>query len=91
MDKYTAILNGMKEFYRVNDILRADLERASMEATGRSLDRNIELFAKANADHPKAQQIIDELNELNGEPHCISEMEIMYETIDEFVYLEEGV
>ena len=89
MDNYTLILNGLKEFYTVNDILRADLERVSIESTGRTLDRNFELFAKANADHPTAQQIIDELNDMNSEPHCISEMEIMYETIDEFSLMED--
>ena len=89
MNNYTLILNGLKEFYTVNDTLRADLERASMEATGRSLDCNIEMFARLNADHPKAQQIIDELNDLNSEPHCISEMEVMYETIDEFSLMED--
>ncbi len=89
MNNYILILNGLKEFYTVNDTLRADLERASMEATGRSLDQNIEMYARLNADHPKAQQIIDELNDLNSEPHCITEMEVMYETIDEFSLMED--
>ena len=88
MTNYELILNGLKEFYTVNDTLRADLERFSLESTGRSLDQNFEMFAKLNANHPKAQQIIDDIDELNSEPHCITDMEIMYETIDEFALME---
>ena len=88
MTNYELILNGLKEFYRVNDDLRNDLEKHSMECTNRTIDQNIELFAKRNSGSKYAQQIIEELNMLNEEPHCISEMETMYEMIDDFSLME---
>lgn len=89
MTNYELISNGLKEFYKVNDDLRKDLEAYSMENTKRTIDQNIDLFAKHNANTKHAQQIIEELNLLNEEPHCISEMETMYEIIDDFAYMQE--
>ena len=88
MTTYELILNGLKEFYSVNDVLRADLEKYSKENTGRTLDHNIELYAKKYSSTKYVQQIIDELNDLNADPHCISEMETMYELIDDFSLME---
>ena len=88
MTSYKLILNGLKEFYRVNDDLRNDLEKYSKENTGRTIDQNIELYAKRYSNTKYTQQIIEELNDLNAEPHCISEMEIMYEMIDDFSLME---
>lgn len=88
MTNYELILNGLREFYSVNEDLRKDLEEQSMEYTGRSLDTNIKLFAKANANNKYTKQIIKELDDLNSEPHSISEMEVMYEFIDNFSLME---
>ena len=88
MTNYELIFNGLKEFYRVNDVLREDLEKYSMESTNRTIDQNIELFARINANNDYTQQVIEALNDLNREPHCISEMETMYEMIDDFSLME---
>ena len=88
MTNYKLILNGLKEFYRVNNDLRNDLEAYSIECTNRSIDQNIELFARINANNDYTQQVIEALNVLNREPLCISEMETMYEMIDDFSLME---
>ena len=88
MDKYNIILEGLKGFYNVNNDLRQDLEQYSIEGTGRTLNQNIELFAKNNANNEYTDQIIEELEALNSAPHSISEMEIMYEFIDDFSLME---
>lgn len=87
MSNYEAILTGLRKFYNVNDELQKDLERYSMEETGRTLDQNIELFAEKYANDESAADIIGELDDLNTEPHCISEMNDMYDAIYEFKYL----
>ena len=88
MDEYKAIYDALSEFYRVNEDLRNDLEHYSLKETGRTLTTNIELFAAQNANTEYFDRIMDELNDLNAEPHSISEMEIMYEIIDDFNLLE---
>ena len=89
MTNYELILNGLKEFYKVNDDLRKDLEAYSMENTKRTIAQNIELFAKINDNNDYTQQVIEALNDLNREPHYISEMETMYEMIDDFAYMQQ--
>ena len=89
MDNYTIILNELTKFFDVNDVLRASLEKYSLEITGRPLDQNVELFARtyANAEHTEA--IIDELQYMNQEPHDITEMEVMYQYIDDMEELKQ--
>ena len=90
MNNYSLILEGLKEFYDVNEDLRKDLEEHSIEETGRSLEANFKLFAQHNANSEHTKELIEWLDEMNSEPHCISEMEDMYELIDEFKYMEEN-
>ena len=87
MSNYEIIYKGLKEFYSVNSDLLSDLERYSEEQTGRNLDENIRLYAEKYANSECFEDIKDGLTELNSEPHSISEMEIMYEIIDGFVFL----
>lgn len=88
MDKYKALYNALKTFYKVNPDLLSDLENYSIEETGRSLDANIELYAAKIAESNDYMTIKKEIDYLNEEPHSISEMEIMYELIDNFAYID---
>lgn len=88
MDKYKALYNALKTFYKVNPDLLNDLENYSIEETGRSLDANIELYAAKIAESNDYMTIKKEIDYLNEEPHSISEMEIMYELIDNFAYID---
>ena len=89
MDNYTIIFNELTKFLNVNDVLRASLEKYSFEITGRPLDQNIELFARTYANTEHAEAIIDELQYMNLEPHDITEMEIMYQYIDDMKELKQ--
>lgn len=89
MDNYTILLDGLKKFYKVNDLLLSDLEKYSIDETGRSLEDNFKLYAANHANKADYETIKTELDYLNSEPHSISEMEIMYEIIDGFSFLED--
>ena len=89
MDKYKALYNALKAFYKVNPDLLSDLEKYSIDETGRSLEDNFKLYAANHANKADYEAIKTELDYLNSEPHSISEMEIMYEIIDGFSFLED--
>lgn len=88
MSNFDLIYENLKEFYRVNDDLRNDLNNFCIECHGISLDDFIKAYAKSCSESDKVQIYIDELKYLNEEPHSITEQEIMYEIIEYFDFKE---
>lgn len=84
MSNFDLIYENLKEFYRVNDDLRNDLNNFCIECHGISLDDFIKAYAKSCSESDNVQIYIDELKYLNEEPHSITEQEVMYELIEYF-------
>lgn len=84
MSNYDFIYENLKEFYRVNDDLRNDLNNFCIECHAISLDEFLQVCAKSYSESDQVKEIVEELKELNEEPHCISDMETMYEIIEYF-------
>lgn len=80
--KYNILLSKVKEFFNVNDDLRSDLNNISLREHNVNLDTLISLWCKKNCDTSNFKELVDYLDMLNAEPHCISEMDEMYD----FVY-----
>lgn len=88
MRNFNLIYENLKEFYRVNDDLRNDLNNFCIECHGISLGDFIKAYAKSCSESDNVQIYIDELKCLNEEPHSITEQEIMYEIIEYFDFME---
>ena len=88
MSNYDFIYENLKEFYRVNDDLRNDLNNFCIECHGITLDEFFKAYAKSSSESDNVQTYIDELKYLNEEPHSITEQEIMYELIEIFDFQE---
>ena len=88
---YTRLLTGIRKFFDVNDVLRSDLNNKCIESYNMSLDEVLVIWAKVNAKSPHVTEVIDYLDDLNSEPHYISEMIEMYDFIDDFslIYQED--
>ena len=86
MEKYNTILSALTTFFDVNDDLRNELNNLSIEEHGKSLNELIELCAKDSVKLPDSDynEYLSYLNELNKEPHSISEMDEMYSFIYDF-------
>ena len=87
MDKYNMLLAAIKEFFNVNDELRNDLNSTCIESYDKSLDEVLEIWTRKEAAGPNYDDILSRLNDLNSDPHSISEMEEMYDFIDNLDYL----
>lgn len=83
---YSTLLTSVRKFFDVNDTLRKNLEDISIEEHGKSLDELLSLWAKKNStlDNDSYIELVEYLNMLNAEPHCISEMAEMYDFIYDF-------
>lgn len=79
---YNILYPKLKEFFNVNDILRNDLNRISLREHNVTLDTLIDKWCRKNSDSQSFNELIGYLDTLNAEPHCITEMDEMYD----FVY-----
>lgn len=84
MSNFDLIYENLKEFYRVNDDLRNDLNNFCIECHGITLNEFLKTYAKSCSESDNVQIYIDELKYLNEEPHSITEQETMYELIEYF-------
>ena len=84
MSNFDLIYKNLKEFYRVNNDLRNDLNNFCIECHGVSLNEFFKTYAKSCSESDNVQIYIDELKYLNEEPHSITEQETMYELIEYF-------
>ena len=83
-NKYNKLLTGIKKFFDVNDDLRNDLNNRCIELYNKTLDEVLETWAGITAKSPHVKEVISYIDDLNEEPHCISEMMEMYDFIDDF-------
>ena len=83
-NKYIRLLAGIRNFFDVNDVLRSDLNNTCIESYNKSLDEVLEIWAEVTAKSPHVTEVIDYIDNLNSEPHYISEMIEMYDFIDDF-------
>lgn len=83
-NKYNKLLTGIKQFFDVNDVLRSDLNNTCIESYNMSLDEVLKTWAEVTAKSPHVTEVIDYIDNLNSEPHYISEMIEMYDFIDDF-------
>lgn len=81
---YIRLLTGIRKFFDVNDVLRSDLNNTCIEFYNMSLDKVLEIWAEVTAKSPHVTEAIDYLDDLNSDPHYISEMIEMYDFIDDF-------
>lgn len=86
MNKYNTLLSSIRKFFDVNDTLRKELDTIAIEEHGKSLDDLLILWAKKASmlDNESYIELVEYLNELNTEPHYISEMDEMYDFIYDF-------
>lgn len=84
--KYNILLPMVQKFFTVNDDLRNDLNRIALEEHKITLDNLIIKWCKksSNLEDDTFNELIEYLNVLNSEPHCISEMDEMYDFVYDF-------
>lgn len=84
MSNFDLIYEYLTKFYSVNDDLRNDLNNYCIECHGITLDEFFKAYAKSCSESDNVQIYIDELKNLNAEPHSITEQQTMYELIEYF-------
>ena len=84
MSKYGILLEKTREFFNVNDILRSDLNIIALQEHHITLDTLIDNWCKVNADSKDFDSLVGYLDDLNSDPHCITEMEEMYDFVYEY-------
>lgn len=86
MNKYSTLLSSIKEFFDVNDNLKNELNNIALNEHGKSLEELFELWAKNNSSLPENEynELINYMNDLNKEPHSISELEELYSFVYDF-------
>ena len=84
MSNYGILLEKTREFFNVNDILRSDLNRIALQEHHITLDTLIDNWCRSNADSVHFNSLVNYLDELNSEPHCMTEMEEMYDFVYEY-------
>ncbi len=86
MDKYNTLLSSITMLFDVNDVLRNELNSIALEQHNLTLDELLKQWAMSNAtlNNDAYIELIDYLNMLNSDPHCISEMQELYDFIYDF-------
>lgn len=83
MDRFNILLEAYKKLFDVNDDLKKELNDISINEHNKNLDDLIVLRAKeaSSLSEKDYNEHINFINELNKDPHCITELEIMYSFI----------
>ena len=86
MNKYENILEKISKFFDVNDDLRNDLNKIALREHRITLDEMLRNWSKkiARLNKSRYTEVEKYLDELNKEPHCITEMEEMYDFVYEY-------
>lgn len=86
MDKYNTLLSSITTLFNVNDVLRDELNSIALEQHNLTLDELLKRWAMSNAtlNNDAYIELIDYLNMLNDDPHCISDMQELYDFIYDF-------
>lgn len=86
MDKYNTLLSSITTLFNVNDVLRDELNSIALEQHNLTLDELLKQWAVSNAtlNNDAYIELIDYLNMLNSDPHCISDMQELYDFIYDF-------